>query len=226
MTVKFAGPKLNLLFCCLSLLIAWAFIWPRGGFAQGGAVPTRNAAISLAVMPGEPNHVLAGVINSPDPPTIFYSLDGAVSWRRADRGLPENISIAGLAFDPQNPDLVLAGDGGFGLLFRSLDGGRTWNESPAIQSLLTENSAVGELIASVQDQRTVFYASTRWDGVFRSVDGGVFWEKLDGGLVGEARRVREVAVYEDVVYAGTHNGLYRLLPTATAWEQVTGFPVT
>lgn len=175
-------------------------------------------------MPGTPDKVLAGTLNAPDLPSVYRSLNGGVAWTRASKGLLENISIAGLAFDPQNPRFVLAGDGGFGNLFRSRDGGDVWEELPAFRGLLSENSAVGELYADVENGKSVFYVCTRFDGVFRSVDGGDNWQKVDAGLAGEARRVREVAQVGDLLYAGTHLGLYRLPAGATVWEPVAGFP--
>lgn len=212
-----ALPALALL---LALAAAGAPLWVM---AQGGSVPTRNTPISLAVMPGKPDNVLVGTLNAPDPQNIFRSADGAVSWESAAQGTRENISVAGVVFDPRNAQIALAGDGGFGYLFRSRDGGASWEELPEFKALLNENSAIGELHAIVENNRTAFYAATRFDGVFRSEDAGETWTKLDAGLVGEARRVREVARYQDALYAGTHDGLYRMPSGATAWERV-AFP--
>ncbi len=188
-----------------------------------GTVPTRNSAISVAVAPGAPDKVLAGTLNAPDRPTVFRSSDGGVTWTAASSGLAENVSLAGLTFDPQNPLVALAGDGGIGLLFRTKDGGDTWEEIPAFRALLSETSAVGELYATVAGLKTVFWACTRFDGVLRSTDGGTTWERIDSGLVGEGRRVRELAQFNDDLYAGTHAGLYRLPFGTTIWQQV-AFP--
>lgn len=188
--------------------------------AQAGIVPTTNAPLSLAVLPGQPDKVLVGTINSPDPVPVylFRSTDGAVSWTGSGQGMMPNISIAGIAVDPKNANLVLAGDGGFGNMFRSQDGGVTWAELPGFKALLAENAAVGELYAVEEDGATVFYASTRYEGVFRSPNGGDIWQKLDAGLQGEARRVREVVWFKDALYAGTHAGLYRMLKSNPTWE--------
>ncbi len=126
----------------------------------------------------------------PDPVNLYRSTNGAVGWTGANEGMRPNISMAGLAADPQNPNLILAGDGGFGYMYRSRDAGRTWEELPGFKALLSENAAVGELYSVVQDGVTVFFAATRYDGVFRSPNAGDIWQKLDGGLQGEAPRVR------------------------------------
>lgn len=196
--------------------------------AQGGTIPTSNAPLSLAVLPGQPDKVLVGTINAPDPvPVYLYrTTDGAVTWSAAGQGMIPNISISGIAVDPKNPNLVLAGDGGFGNMFRSRDGGATWEELPAFKALLAENAAIGEIYSVEENGTSVFYASTRYEGVFRSPNGGDIWQKLDGGLVGEARRVREVVLANGILYAGTHAGLYRLLPSSSTWEFVPGLPDT
>ncbi len=129
--------------------------------AQAGVLPTRNTPISLAVLPGQPDTVLAGTLNAPDAVNLYRSTDGAVSWIGSGQGMLPNISIAGIAVDPNDANLVLAGDGGFGYMYRSRDAGVTWEELPAFKALLSENAAVGELYATVENGTTVFYASTR-----------------------------------------------------------------
>lgn len=203
--------------------------WLLPGFAvaqEATAIPTRNVPISLAVIPGQPNIVLAGTLNAPDPANLFRTDNGAVGWQASNAGMQPNISVAGIAVDPQDPNLVLAGDGGFGYMYRSRDGGRNWEELPGFRDLLSENAAVGEIYAVVQDGVTVFYASTRYEGVFRTPNAGDIWQKLDDGLAGEARRVREVALHNGAMYAGTHAGLFRLAAESSTWQQVPAIPNT
>lgn len=191
-----------------------------------GVVPTRNSPISLIVMPGQPDQVMAGTLNAPDAVNVYRSADGGLTWAGSGEGMRPNTSVAGLAVDPQRPEVILAGDGGFGYLYRSQDGGATWNELPGFKALLSENAAVGELYAVVENNATIFYAATRYEGVFRSPNGGDIWQKLDAGLAGEARRVREVVLHNDILYAGTHAGLYRMPIDGAAWEFVPGLPNT
>lgn len=192
--------------------------------AQSGAAPTRNPAISVVVAPGAPDRALAGTLNAPEPPSVYRTANGGVAWRAADGGLPPSISVAGLAYDPQNASIALAGDGGVGFLFRSNDGGATWQEIANFRPLLSETSAIGEIYAAVENRTSVFYICTRFDGVFRTADNGLTWTKLDAGLVGDARRVRELVTFGDALYAGTHDGLYRLSVGSLVWEKVASFP--
>jgi photosystem II stability/assembly factor-like uncharacterized protein len=194
--------------------------------AQTGNVPTRNHPISLAVLPGQPNIVLAGTLNAPDAVNMYRSTDGGVSWTASGNGMQPNISIAGIAVDPKDPNMILAGDGGYGYMYRSRDGGATWTELANFKALLSQNAAVGEMYAAMENGVTAFYASTRYDGVFRSPNGGDIWQKLDAGLDGDARRVREVVWYKDALYAGTQAGLYRMLLSNPTWQLVPSLPQT
>lgn len=203
----------------LALILATLPGWTR---AQS-LVPTRNKPITLAIAPGKPDQALVGTLNAPDPVNIFRTEDGGVSWVDSSQGTVENISVAGMAFDPRNANIVLAGDGGFGYLFRSKNGGRTWEELPDFKALLSENAAVSEIYATIENRRTVFYVATRYEGVFRSDDRGDTWTQLDLGLDGEARRVRDVVAYDDGLYAGTHDGLYRL-GEGDVWTRIPAFP--
>ena len=214
--------------CCrrshVLLLVALIATLALPALAHAQTVPTRNVPITLAVQPGSPDVVLVGTLNAPDPANIYRSADGAVSWAVASQGTTENISVAGLAFHPENPNIVYAGDGGFGYLYRSSDAGQTWTEIASFRPLLNENSAIGDLYTVIELQKPVIYVSTRFDGVFRSEDDGNTWLQLDAGLAGEARRVRAVVRYGIDLFAGTHDGLFRLPPGTTVWERVASFP--
>lgn len=216
------APNNRPIWATLALILA--ILLPSVTLAQGGASPSRNWAISVAVAPGAPDLVLAGTLNAPDPPTVFRTNDGGLSWASAVSGLQPNISIAALAFDPQNPFVALAGDGGSGYLFVSTDAGVNWVEQPNLRSQLSESGAVGEMYATVENGVSTFYASTRFDGVFRSQDRGVTWQRMSNGLVGEASRVREVVRWRDALWAGTHDGVYRFDAPSQTWIRSSGFP--
>jgi|GEM_PF-741946 len=207
------------------LLIAGAVLLPLWVRAQDAA-PTANAVLSLAVAPGAPDRLLAGVLNSPKPAAIYRSQDGALTWQNTTPLLAPNISIAALTYDPRAALIAYAADGGSGFLFRSADGGATWSDVPGIKGLISSNSAVGELYAAVENGKSAIYAGTRFDGVLRSDDEGKTWQKLDTGLVGEARRIRRISEYKGDLFAGTHDGLYRMLKGTTVWVPVSTFSDT
>ena len=216
-TIPLTSHRLWLILAILAVLIA-----PASGqiFAQSGFVPFSNSIIGLDVSPDDPSIVVAGTLNVPVPAAIYRSTDGGHTWSRAGVDLPADTSVASIRFDPLDGNRVLAADGGVGHLFISEDGGLTWRQEPSINQVLTPSSGVGRLFTRVEDGQTVFYAGTRFDGVVRSHDGGLSWEWYGEGLTGSALRVRAFADKNGALYAGTHDGVWRLTPSAVNWERV------
>ena len=206
----------------LTLVIAVTLILPAGGLilAQSGFVPFSNSIISLDVSPADGSIVLAGTLNVPVPAGIYRSTDGGHTWSRANVVLPPDTSVATIRFDPQDGNRVLAADGGVGNLFISEDGGLNWRQESSIHQALTLNSGVGRLFTRIEFGQTVFYAGTRFDGVVRSADGGLSWAWYGSGLSGAALRVRAFVEKDGALYAGTHDGVWRLPAQTDAWQRV------
>lgn len=205
------------------ILVALAVLSVAAGgqvFAQSGFVPFSNSIIGLDVSPDDASVVIAGTLNVPVPAGIYRSTDGGHTWSRADVELPADTSVASIRFDPQDGNRVLAADGGAGNLFISEDGGQSWRQEFSVNQVLTPNSGIGRLFTRVEDGVTIFYAGTRYDGVVRSSDGGLNWAWLGEGLTGSALRVRAFADKEGALYAGTHDGVWRLTAGASNWERV------
>ena len=205
------------------ILVALAVLSGAAGgqiFAQSGFVPFSNSIIGLDVSPDDASVVIAGTLNVPVPAGIYRSTDGGHTWSRADVELPADTSVASIRFDPQDGNRVLAADGGAGNLFISEDGGQSWRQEFSVNQVLTPNSGIGRLFTRVEDGVTVFYAGTRYDGVVRSRDGGLNWAWFGEGLTGSALRVRAFADKAGALYAGTHDGVWRLTAGAASWERV------
>jgi photosystem II stability/assembly factor-like uncharacterized protein len=122
-------------------------------------------------------------LSSAAPHGLFHSTNGGGSWRVANRGL-EQLPVATLAVDPDNPAVVLAGtsglfenvDGQFqpsGGIFRSGDGGSTWQK-------VVSRVDVRGLLVDRSPPVTFYAASDAGDpiGVLASEDHGAHWVKL------------------------------------------------
>ena len=204
------------------LAVLAALFVPASGliFAQSGFVPFSNSIIALDASPDDASIVVAGTLNVPVPAGIYRSTDGGHTWSRANADLPPDTSVASIRFDPLDGNRVLAADGGVGHLFISEDGGLNWRQEPSISQVLTPNSGIGRLFTRTEDGQTVFYAGSRYDGVVRSVDGGLSWEWYGEGLTGSALRVRAFVDKDGALYAGTHDGVWRLNPDSGSWQRV------
>ena len=109
------------------------------------------------------------------------------------------------------PNVIYAGSFGHGM-FRSDDRGTTWTKSgegvtdPFILSLATGKDGT-------------IYVGTFRGGVFRSRDKGTSWQAINGGL--KRKEVKTLLVVDDVIYAGTADGAYRLHAADDRWIVVT-----
>jgi photosystem II stability/assembly factor-like uncharacterized protein len=132
---------------------------------------------------------------------VYAATGNGAVWRRTAGGPWEirgNVCcgrIDALAASPSDPDVVFAGDG-FGL-FRSADGGSTWQRAGP-------RGQVEAIEVDRYDPRIVFAGTWSPLGcrVYRSDDGGLTWRRDDPGLT--TRGVGAFAFSGDgLVYAGT-----------------------
>lgn len=176
---------------------------------------------------------------------VFRSEDGGASWESA--GLAQTRHIGAILVDPRDARTVLVAALGhlFGPnaergVYRSADGGRTWEQTLFI------NAATGavDLAADPQDPEIVFAATWQvrfwpWlsyftpsygaeSGIYRSTDGGRHWTRLTGGGwpggplgrigLAAAHTPRGTRVYA-TIDAEKNGGLYRSDDAGTTWQR-------
>src|SRR5262249_23784731 len=141
----------------------------------------------LAVHPRDPHTLYLGSELG-----LFRSTDGADNWSRVESPL-NGVQIWSILLLPHAPDVVLVGTCP-ARLFRSGDGGRTWEE-PAV-TLARECprilwTRVTTLRADPTEPDTV-WAGVEIDGLRRSRDGGRTWQKAGTGL--SSQNIHDLAV--------------------------------
>ncbi|HET6762808.1 MAG TPA: hypothetical protein VFH27_04025, partial [Longimicrobiaceae bacterium] len=129
---------------------------------------------------------------------VYHSADGGRTWTHL--GLRDGQQIPALAVDPRNPDRVFAAVLGHPYgpnpergVFRSQDGGRTWEKV----LYRDENTGAFDVVLDPRDPNTVYAVlwagrQAPWEvggsflaagsGLFKSTDGGTTWRPLTTGL--------------------------------------------
>ncbi len=226
MRTRLSRNHLFVLFLPAMLLLASP---PAATAADEDPSPLNSAALSglalRGIGPAFTSGRIADVVLDPEDPATWYVAAGSGGvWKTENAGTTwtpifENegsYSIGCLTLDPHDRSTVWVGTGenvggrhvGYGDgIYRSRDGGRTW------QNLgLKESEHIGRIVVHPDDRDIVYVAvqGPLWSaggqrGLFVTTDGGVTWEKVLGG--GDYTGVNEVVMDPsdpDVLYATTH----------------------
>jgi photosystem II stability/assembly factor-like uncharacterized protein len=191
-------------------------------------------------------------------PTVQRSDDGGETWERAEQlAVPESLGTLKNMWHvepghPSQPDVLWAG-GDPGVLFRSADGGKTWEPNRALLEHPTRDrwqpGAGGMCLHSIQldpDDPERLYIGISAAGTFRTDDGGESWKPVNKNVLAgfnEEDKYPEVGncVHKLLVHPAkperlwqqNHCGVYRSDDRGDNWERLDenglpsefGFPI-
>ena len=127
--------------------------WKRS--QNEGGLWSESRVYGLTVHPKEPRTIFAGADDG-----IYKSTDGGQSFTRLDS--PMNaMDVWKIAIDPSNPDTIFAGTRP-AALFRSKDGGKSWQKLPVDMAEECPNVRIPRVTALVVDPSN---PKTIWAGV-------------------------------------------------------------
>ncbi len=173
---------------------------------------------------------------------VYKSIDGGRTWQHL--GLRESQHIGKILIDPRNSDVVyvaaqgpLFSGGGDRGLFKTEDGGKTWKkildagEWGGASDVVMDPRNPDVLIASTWQRarrQWGYIAGGPASGVWRSVDGGASWTRVQRGLPNEELGRIGLAISPanpDVVYAiveaaNRRGGFYRSRDNGVNWERM------
>ncbi len=172
---------------------------------------------------------------------IYKSLDGGASWKHM--GLKNSEHIGKIIVHPENSDIVyvaaigpLWSKGGDRGLYKTEDGGKTWNAVLTVD----KHTGVNDIVMDPRDPN-ILYASTLQrrrhvytyvgggpgSAIHKSVDGGTTWTKINKGLPNEELGRIGLAIspanpeiiYAIVEAANRKGGFYASTNRGASWEK-------
>jgi photosystem II stability/assembly factor-like uncharacterized protein len=178
---------------------------------------------------------------------VYKSTDGGQTWEHM--GLRESQHIGKILIDPRNSEVVyvaaegpLWSDGGDRGLYKSIDGGKTWNAMLQI----SEKTGVTDIVLDPRDPDVIYassYQRRRHVGlligggpesaIYKSADGGKTWKKLTNGIpkVDKGRIALAVSpqnpdvVYAVIAAAGEESGFFRSANRGETWTRQSNYKV-
>lgn len=174
---------------------------------------------------------------------IYKSTDGGLNW--TNMGLPKSDRITSIIVDPRNSDVVWAGvlgalwgDSEDRGIYKTTDGGKTWNKSFYVD----QKTGCADLVIDPVNP-DIMYASfwefrrTAWSfnsggnnsALYKTIDGGKTWNKIHNGFPkGQLGRIAiGVAPSKpEVLYAvleteqDKDKGLYRSDDSGATWKHL------
>ncbi|HEV7621751.1 MAG TPA: hypothetical protein VGO09_08465, partial [Flavisolibacter sp.] len=201
----------------------------------------------LAIDPTNENRVFAAALGHPYGPNtergVYRTTDGGKTWERV-LYKDENTGAIEVAIDPVNPNIVYADlwagrqgpwengewDGPESGLFKSTDGGTTWNK--LTNGLPSTQQGLGRIGFSIapSDPRRIYATVDAGEnsGVYRSDNAGDSWVKIqtDSRLFGRGSDFAEIKVdpkNADIVY--TANVVtWKSVDGGKTWKDFRGAP--
>ncbi len=189
------------------------FIIPEGKGYKG--LGRLNA---VAFDPSDPDIIWVG---SPSG-GLWKTTTGGNSWESTTDNLP-SLGVSAILIDYVNPDIIYIGTGdrdagdadGMGV-FRSTDGGQTWEPWKTGMG----NRVVGRLLMHPTSNQQIFAATS--GGIYRSNTGGSSWSLV---ISGNFKDIVFKADNTDIMFAASGGNFYRSTNGGFTFSQVTnGLP--
>ena len=142
-----------------------ALRWER---IYNGAAFERVAVSALAVHPAQPDTIFAGTYGA----GTYVTRDGGKTWTHSDAGLG-NGTAGAIIIDPQDPNILYVALRDRGGVFKSTDGGRTWQAASEGIDLKGAWGPAGLIWFEPQNSRHLYY--THVNALYYSEDAAATW---------------------------------------------------
>ncbi len=181
----------------------WQVLGPDGGDARSLAYDAHN-----------PDHIFLGTSTG----QMFSSNDGGHSWSRLAHLGGDDYVLDHIVVDPQDSNRVYVSAWSvssqqLGEIFRTSDGGRTWETLPAMHGKSIR------AMAMFRGNSNVLVAGAL-DGVYRTKDGGNAWEHLSSTEVHSVESIAVDPKDPNTIYAGTWHLAWKTSDAGANWQHI------
>lgn len=212
-----------------------------GAYSIGALTIDPNNTQVVWAGTGENNHQRAlGYGNG-----VYKSEDGGKSWK--NMGLKDSRQIGKILIDPRNSDVVYVaaegsvwGPGGERGLYKSIDGGKTWerilfvSENTGINHLTMDPRNPDVIYATSEQRRRHFYTKIGGgpeSAVYKTTDAGKNWQKLTngtpsghvGGMCIEVSPANPDIVYLIAEAQDDNGGFFRSTNRGASWSKMSSY---
>lgn len=163
----------------------WNTIGPTDVGVFSGRLPGTGRLNAVAIDPNNPNIWYVGAPSG----GIWKSTNAGATWTNILDEFPQ-IGVSGIAIDPNNSNIVYittgdddAADSYSVGVFRSTDGGQTWNETGLNPSNTTVNSLMNEIVIDPTNSNVIWVGTS--NGLFKSTDSGTTFNRVRGGYISD-----------------------------------------
>jgi len=210
-------PTLRTISVMPAMLLFLAVAWAQPAWQPLG--PDGGTVRSLAFDPKNPARIFLGTSAG----NLYISNDNGKSWSRlAHLGNAAEMVLDHIVMDPAEPKNVFVGawnaqsPSSDGDLFRSKDGGKTWEIVADLHG-----KSLRALSVAPSDPKTLVAGAL--DGIYRSRDGGSSWERISPENHAEIKNVESIAVdpvNPEVIYAGTWHLPWKTEDGGKSWHNI------
>ena len=189
--------------------------WQRVGIGQG--MHTDAMVRALLNNPRRPEIIYAGTDKG-----LYRSDDGGEKWRLIDSPL-NKYAVWALASDPVVSEVMFAGTGTPtpATVFRSTDGGMTWEERPAGIAEECPNVGIPRVTGIAIDplDRHHIWVGIEVDGARHSTDGGETWTAVNGAIPNpDVHNVAVAGGPPKTVFVVVNNDVYTSTDEGATWK--------
>jgi photosystem II stability/assembly factor-like uncharacterized protein len=166
---------------------------------------------------------------APSASALYKSVDGGATWtdlnEKSAQGLPAKPwGRVAVTAAPSNPDVVYALiESTRGALFRSADGGKTWQERDRSQMMVWRPFYFANLIVDPKDENKIYKPG---GSLIASNDGGASFSFIGGGAHGDFHDVWVDPANTNELITGDDGGVWYSHDAGNKWLKANNLPIS